>query len=71
MDHKIVKEFSLGINGICAHDQYVFLDRTMIEVLDRKLQDKENWLRHVTAVRKRASQVEVTQMDRMRTFMER
>ena len=71
VDRKIVKEFSVGINGVRAQDQYVFLDLTLNEVLDRKLLDKENWLRHVTAVRKRALQVEVTQMDRMRTFMER
>ena len=70
-DQKIVKEFSSGFSGIRAGDQYVHDGLTVEDVLTRHQEDKLVWLRHVEAVRNRATRAESTQMDQMRTFMER
>ena len=70
-DQKIIKEFSSGFSGIRAGDQYVYDGLDVEDVLTRRHEDKLVWLRHMEAVRKRATRAESTQMDQMRTFMER
>ena len=71
LDQKLVKEFSIGFSGMRAVDHYVFSERTLEDMLKISIEDKENWLRQVHAVRKRTLTAEVTQMDCMRRFMER
>ena len=70
-DQKIIKEFTTGISGIRARDQWVISDTCVETILQKKFEDKLNWLRHVKAVRKRSEQMELSQMDRMRLFMEK
>lgn len=70
-DCKIIKEFQQGINGIRARDQHVLLDLSVEEVLSKKQPHKLNWLRHVKATRQRCQNFEMTQMERMRKFMEK
>ena len=70
-DRKIRSEFARGIDGLRASDQYVFYRATEKDMLSKNQTDKESWLRHMASVRKRAHESNVTQMDRMRRFMER
>ena len=70
-DQKILREFETGISGIRARDQKILLDKSVDEILSKRLEDKLNWLRQVKVVRKRAEEAESTQMDRMRRFMEK
>ena len=70
-DQKIIKEFTTGISGIRARDQWVISDTCVETILQKIFEDKLNWLRHVKAVRKRSEQMELSQMDRMRLFMEK
>jgi len=70
-DCKIIKEFQKGINGIRARDQHIILDVSVDEVLSKHQFDKLNWLRHVKAARLRCQNFELTQMERMRKFMEK
>ena len=70
-DQKIIKEFSSGFSGIRAGDQNVYDGLDVEDVLTRRHEDKLVWLRHMEAARKRVTRVESTQMDQMRTFMEK
>ena len=70
-DQKIVNEFTLGFSGLRAIDHYVFSGVTVEDMLQKSQEDKINWLRQLTAVRKRTKTAEATQMDCMRQFMER
>ena len=70
-DRKIRSEFARGIDGLRASDQYVSYRATEKDMLSKNQTDKESWLRHMASVRKRAQESNVTQMDRMRHFMER
>ena len=70
-DQKIVRKFSAGFSGIRACDRYVYDDLTVQDVLEKRQEDKIIWLRHVEAVRKRATRAESTQMEQMRSLMER
>ena len=70
-DQKIVNEFTLGFSGLRAIDHYVFSGVTVEDMLQKSQEDKINWLRQLTTVRKRTKTAEATQMDCMRQFMER
>ena len=70
-DRKIKKEFLRGFDGLRTKDQYVFSGVTEKDMLKKSQTDKESWLYHMTSVRRRAQESNVSQMDRMRRFMER